>query len=129
MELCACTAIRIEELEFSTEFDKQTRAWTVSWKWSSYQSPNGFMNKVPEYPMSAQVQQEYCHEVEMWLNNGWLLPYSEEEFSPPKGLIPLMAIFQQNKSKVCLVLDFHELNVHVDTYMVHTNIGAQKLRE
>ena len=68
------------------------------------------MDKVPDYPISAQVSQEYCRELEMWLNNGWLLPYPEEELGPLKGLIPLMAVFQQNKSKVRPVLDFRELN-------------------
>ena len=127
-EPCACAAIRIEEPDFSTEFNEQTRAWTASWKWSGNQPPDVLMNKVPEYPMSAQVQQEYRHELEMWLNNGWLLPYPEEELGPPKSLIPLMAVFQQNKSKVCLVLDFHELNEYIDTYTVHADVCAQKLK-
>ena len=29
----ACAAIRIEEPDFSAEFDEKTRAWTASWKW------------------------------------------------------------------------------------------------
>ena len=69
-----CVAIRIEESDFSAEFNEKTRAWTASWKWSGYQPPNCLVNKVPEYPVSAQVQQEYRHELETWLNNGWLLP-------------------------------------------------------
>ena len=125
----ACAAIRIEEPDFSAEFDEQTRAWTASWKWSDSQPPNGLTNKVPEYPMSAQVRQEYRHELETWLNNGWLLPYSEEELGSPKGLIPLMAVFQQNKAKVRPVLDFHELNGYVDAYTAHADVCAQKLRE
>ena len=75
-------AIRIEEPDFSAEFNEKTRAWTASWKWSGNQPPNSPMNKVPEYPVSAQVQQEYRHELETWLNNGWLLPYPEEELGP-----------------------------------------------
>ena len=78
--------------------------------------------------MSAQVQQAYCHELETWLNNEWLLPYPEEELGPPKGLIPLMGVFEQNKSKVCPVLFFRELN-YINAYMVHANVCAQKLRE
>ena len=66
MELYACTAIRIEELNFSADFNKQTRAWTASWKWLG----NQLTNKVPDYSVSAQVQEEYCHELETWLNNG-----------------------------------------------------------
>ena len=71
----ACTVIRIEEPNISAEFNEKTRAWTASWKWSGNQPPNSLVNKVPEYPVSAQVRQEYCHELETWLNNEWLLPY------------------------------------------------------
>ena len=82
-----------------------------------------------EYPVSAQVRQEYRHELETWLNNRWLLPYPEEELGPPKALIPLMAVVQQNKSKVRLVLDFRELNGYVDAYTAHADVCVQKLRE
>ena len=125
----ACTTIRIEEQDFSTKFNEQTKAWTVSWKWSGNQPPKRLMNKVPEYPMSSQVRQEYRHELETWLNNEWLLPYPEEELGPPKGLIPLMAIFQQNMSKVHPVLDFRELNGYINAYTAHADVCAQKLRE
>ena len=57
----AGAAIRIEEPDFSAEFNEKTRAWTASWKWSGIQPPNSLVNKVPEYPMSAQVRQEYRH--------------------------------------------------------------------
>ena len=67
---CACTVIRIEEPDFSTKFDKQTRAWTALWKWSGNQPPNGLTNRVLEYPMSAQIRQEYHYELKTWLNNG-----------------------------------------------------------
>ena len=93
------------------------------------QPPDGLMYKAPEYPMFTQVQQEYHHELETWLNNGWLLPYPKEELGPPKGLIPLMAVFQQNKSKVCPVLDFHELHEYINAYTVHADVCAQKLKE
>ena len=125
----ACAAIRIEELDFSAEFNEKTRAWTASWEWSGNQPPNSLVNKVPEYPVSAQVRQEYRHELETWLNNGWLLPNPEEELGPSKALIPLMAVVQQNKSKVRPVLDFRELNGYVDAYTAHADVCVQKLRE
>ena len=127
--LHACAMIRIEEPDFSAEFNEKTWAWTASWKWSGNQPPNSLVNKVPKYPVSAQVQQEYRHELETWLNNGWLLPYPEEELGPPKALIPLMAVVQQNKSKVRPVLDFRELNGYIDAYTAHADICMQKLRE
>ena len=124
-----CAAIRIEEPDFSAEFNEKTKAWTASWKWSDNQPPNSLVNKVPEYPVSAQVRQEYRHELETWLNNGWQLPYPVEEFGPTKALIPLMAVVQHNKSKVRPVLDFRELNGYVYAYTVHADVYVQKLRE
>ena len=49
----ACATIRIQEPEFSTEFNEKTRARTVSWKWSGNQPPDSLVNKVPEYPVST----------------------------------------------------------------------------
>lgn len=57
------------------------------------------------------------------------MPYPEEELGPPKGLIPLMAVIQQNKEKVRPVLDYRELNEHVDAFTAHADVCAQKLRE
>ena len=128
-EPCACSAIEIEKPDINAEFNEQTRAWTALWKWSGNQPPNEFKNKVPEYPMSTSVQQEYHHVLVTWLSNWWLLLYPEEELNPPKGLIPLMAVFQQNKSKVRPVLDFHELNEHVNAYTAHADVCVQKIRE
>lgn len=43
-----CAAIKMEELDFSAEFDDRTRVWTDSWKWSGDQPPNNLINRVPE---------------------------------------------------------------------------------
>lgn len=101
----------------------------MSWKWPGDYSPNELTNRVPECPVSTQIWQEYWYELQTWLDNGWLLPYSEEKLGPTKGLTPLIAVFRQNKSKVCPVLDLCELNGHVDAYTAHANICAQELRE
>lgn len=57
------------------------------------------------------------------------MPYLEEELGLPKGLIPLMAVIQQNKDKVRPVLDYRELNEHVDTFTPRADVCTQKLRE
>lgn len=66
---------------------------------------------------------------QLWLDNGWLLLYSEKEFSPHNELIPLMAVVQDKNQKVCLVTDFKEINKHVNPFMVDTDVYLQKLRE
>ena len=71
----------------------------------------------------------YENEIPPWQQNGWLSPYSEEELGPPKGLIPLMAVVQEQKQKVCPVLDYRELNSFVDAFTANAEVCAQKLRE
>lgn len=71
----------------------------------------------------------YEQELSTWISSGWLILYPEEKLGPPKGLIPLMAILQQNKSKVRPVMDFQELNHHVDAFTVDADVSAAKLRE
>ena len=48
---------------------------------------------------------------------------------PLKVLIPLMAVIQQNKQKVRPVLNYRELNDHVDPFMACADICTEKLRE
>ena len=48
---------------------------------------------------------------------------------PPKGLIPLMPVIQLNKQKVRPVLDYRELNDHVDPFTARADICTKKLRE
>ena len=48
---------------------------------------------------------------------------------PPKGLIPLMAVIKQNKQKVRPVLDYRELNDHVDPFTARADICTEKLIE
>ena len=62
------------------------------------------------------------------LKNEWLLLYPEEELGPPKGLILLMAVFQQNKSKVRPVLNFRELSGYVDAYTAHAGVLCTKIK-
>ena len=57
------------------------------------------------------------------------MPYPEEELGSLKGLIPLIADIQQNKEKIRPVLDYRELNEHVDVFMACADVCTQKLRE
>ena len=84
-------------------------------------------NEVSEYPVVAEIRNEYMQELHTWIGNGWLVPYPENKLRPPKGLIPLMAVLQQTKTKVHPVMNYWELNHHVDTFT--TNVCTAKLRE
>ena len=52
---------------------------------------------------------------------------AEEELSPPKGLIPLMAVLQEQKVRP--VPDYRVLNGFVDAFTANAEVCAQKLRE
>ena len=72
--------------------------WTTSWKWSSDQLPVSLKkNKLSEYPSPKRLQDEYEQEWQAWIQIGWLIPYPEDELGPLRGLIPLIAILQENK--------------------------------
>lgn len=58
-----------------------------------------------EYRVPDRIRPVYEQELCAWID-GWLIPYPECKLGPPKGLIPKMAVVQQNKEKVQPVLDY-----------------------
>lgn len=84
--------------------------------------------KTHEYPIQKCVKQEYDHEKLTWQDNSWLQPYSEKQLGPPRDLIPLMEMVQQN-SKVQPILDFCELNEFLNAHTISADVCAQNLRE
>ena len=94
-ERLMCAAITLDEPDFHAEYDKAKRVWTASWKWSGDQPPVYLKNRLSEYPAPKRLQGEYEQVLQAWIQNGWLIPYPENELGPPKGLIPLMAILQK----------------------------------
>ena len=121
--------IELEQPEFRTEFDQCTKSWTVSWKWSGDQPPEKLYNRVPEYTIPGRARAEYKKVLQNWIDNGGLVLYPEDKLGPPKGLIPLMAVIRENKQKVRPVLDYRELNDHVDPFTACADIYTEKLRE
>ena len=43
-----CTALRIDQPDFSVEFDPHQKAWIVLWRWSGNQDPAKLWNEVAE---------------------------------------------------------------------------------
>ena len=82
-----------------------------------------------EYAIPTAARSSYEEEIQEWIANGWLEPYDDTKMGPAKGLIPLMAIVQQNKDKVRPVMDFRELNSHVDAFTANADVCADKIRE
>ena len=125
----ADNSIRVEEKDFAAEFSPDERCWTIEWKWTEGEEPSVLTNRVPEYSMSGDIRTEYETELRKWIDDGWLVPYDEAVLGKAKGLIPLMAVTQQNKAKVRPVLDFREINGFIDTYTADADVCADKLRE
>ena len=69
----------------------------TAWKWSDSQAPVKLVNRIPEYPVSSKLREEYQSQLQTWIDSSWLLPYSNEELGLPKELILLMAELQTNK--------------------------------
>ena len=122
-------AISIDKPDFSVTFDRSTKTWNAPWKWASDHSPTELANRVQEYTVPDHIRDVYEEELSMWQCNGWLLLYPEEELGPPKGLIPLIAVVQEHKQKVWLVLDNWELNSFFETFTANTEMCLQRLRE
>ena len=82
----------------------------------------GLHNGVLEYPIVTEIQKDYEWELHMGISNGWLMLYLEEKLGPPKELIPLMTILQQNKTEVCQLMDYQELNYHIDVFIANADV-------
>ena len=80
-------------------------------------------------PSPTWLREQYEEELQTWIDSCRLHPYPEDELGPPRGLIPLMAILQENKQKVRPVMDYRELNKHDNLYTAGAEVCAHKLRE
>ena len=75
--------------------------------------------------MPDHTRNEYKREFQLWLDNGWLLPYPKDKLGSPKCLILLMAVILKNKQKAHPVLDYGELKGFVDAYTANLEVCAQ----
>ena len=102
----------IEDKDFHAEFDGER--WTVEWKWKSREPPV-LRNRISCYErsLSGEARGGFEREVERWIEEGILVPWEEEV---EDGVLPLMAVVQPTKGKVRPVLDYRELNAHVECH-------------
>ncbi|KFD46635.1 hypothetical protein M513_12490 [Trichuris suis] len=133
LSMAACAGasgvMRIDDKDFVVTYDPTARSWTAAWKWANGSAPEVLQNAKMEYRPAAASRAAYEEELMSWIRNGWLIPYDERKFGPVQALIPLMAVVQRIKGKVRPVLDFQELNAHIDTFTANCDVCAHKLRE
>ena len=68
-----CASLRIDQPDFSVEFDPHQKAWTTSWRWSGNQEPAKLQNGVAEYHVPDQTRPAYEEELCEWIKDGWLI--------------------------------------------------------
>lgn len=107
----------IDDNDFQADFTGGH--WTVKWKWREENRAPMLSNTVSEYKVK-----EYESEIAEWISQGWLKEYDGEH----DGVIPLMAVIQENKAKVRPVMDYGELNQYVSSHTADSEICNQKLR-
>ena len=122
-----CAALKIDQPDFSVEFDQHQKAWTASWRWLGNQEPAKLRNGGAKYHVPDQIRPAYEEELREWIKDSWLIPYPYEKLGHPKGLILLMVVAQHNKAKVRPVMDYRELNAHIDAFMANADVCASKL--
>lgn len=119
----------VDAPDFSVRFDEGSVTWTVTWKWTNGAGPDCLRNVVAQYNVSPSMRKEFDGELDSWIKNGWLVPHDEKEHGAPRGLVPLMAVRQNNGGKVRPVLDYRELNDHVTAFTADSDVCADQLRK
>lgn len=123
------SAIAVSRDDFEVSFDSGEKQWVVQWNWADGRAPEVLNNAVEEYEVPDGVREQYDAELRKWVEKGWLQVYDEKKMGPVKGLIPLLAVVQPNKNKVRPVMDFRELNSHVDALTGDADVCSERLRE
>jgi ribonuclease HI len=124
---CAVTALSndvvIDDKDFVAKFSQGK--WLINWKWKHVQNEPEFHNYISQYKVASNLQTAFNEEVQGWITQGWLKPYT----GPYKCLIPLLAVMQSSKHKVRPVLDYRELNEHVSSHTGESVVCGEKLRK
>lgn len=99
------------------------------WKRKNGVAPKCLNYVVAQYNVSPLMREEFDKELYSWIVNGWLGPHDERQHGEPRGLVPLMAVHQNNQGKVRPVLDYRELNDHVTAFTADSGVCADQLRK
>uniref|UniRef100_A0A5S6Q606 Reverse transcriptase domain-containing protein n=1 Tax=Trichuris muris TaxID=70415 RepID=A0A5S6Q606_TRIMR len=126
----ADTGCYIDEKDFTVAYDPKSHTWTAAWKWADNKAPETLWNTIEEYSPTAEARAEYKRELDLWVRNGWLVPYDEKKLGPARALIPLMVVTQRSKgTTVRPVMDIRQLNEYIDIFTANSDVCAHKLRE
>ena len=75
--------------------------WSVKWRWIDEQPPTSpigsGIGKYARTQLSLNEETKFHEEVRMWMSNGWLVPYDEEQHGLPGAVLPLITVSQEHK--------------------------------
>lgn len=117
----AATAVNMNDKDYQVTF--ADGVWNAKWEWADGQ-PAVLTNRVPSYRMSSDVAPHFDRVIENWIEKGWLQPFDGQ----CDGIVPLLAVVQENKNKVRPVLDYRELNQSVSSHTAESEVCGEKLR-
>lgn len=75
------------------------------------------------------MHKEFKGELNVWINNGWLVPHDKQQHGAPWGIVLPMAVRQNNGSKVFPILDYYKLKDHMTAFTADSNMCANYLRK
>ena len=100
-------------------FDAERGFWEVQWRWSAGAPPQAPIGSgIGEYSrqkLSPEQEAKFQAEIDLWLAEGWLVPYDADRHGPPGAVLPLLAVCQEHKptTPVRPCLDYRALNVRI----------------
>ena len=68
----ACAALGVNELDFDAFFNHNERIWTLN------NAPTLLHNQIEGYKIPDNIRGEYERELQVWIMNGWVIPYPQE---------------------------------------------------
>ena len=124
-QVAASTSLRpmpvtLTNVDCSAHFDGHH--WEVAWRWKDSVTPK-LRNHMVECAVSHDLFNRYRRELGKWINNGWLIPCEK----PSGDIIPLLAVYHNHKDKVRPVLDYHEMNQHVQSHTGESEVCPETL--
>ncbi|XP_065645791.1 uncharacterized protein LOC136076245 [Hydra vulgaris] len=117
-------AVVIKDKDFDAYFDGTKR--TAKYKWKQGQPQ--LRNSIAQYKVKPQLLHQFNDEMDLWVKNDWLKPCNKVEKST-KGIVPSVAVEQENKGKIRPVLDFRELNQYVNSHNASSDACDEKFRK
>lgn len=65
-----CVALKIDQPDFSVEFDQHQKAWITLWKWMEDKKPPKLRNCMVKYCVHDRIRLAYKWELHAWIEDG-----------------------------------------------------------